>query len=96
MSGAKKASARDSIAMRGPSRQITAVLIAGGVSPGRDGAGQIGDDQAFGAVGNAGERQRPAGLSRRAGDACNLVCAVTARPCRASWNALSWRSTAVS
>ena len=28
----------------------------------RDGAGQVGDDQAFGAVGNAGERQRPAGL----------------------------------
>jgi len=28
MSGAKKPSARDSIAMRGPSRQITAVLMA--------------------------------------------------------------------
>ena len=28
----------------------------------RNGAGQVGDDQAFGAVGNAGERQRPAGL----------------------------------
>ena len=28
----------------------------------RNGAGQVGDDQAFGAVGNAGERQRPAGF----------------------------------
>ena len=28
----------------------------------RHGAGQVGDDQAFGAVGNAGERQRPAGF----------------------------------
>jgi hypothetical protein len=29
---------------------------------GSDGAGEIGDDQPFGAVGNAGKRQRPAGL----------------------------------
>ena len=28
----------------------------------RNGAGQVGDNQAFGAVGNAGERQRPAGF----------------------------------
>ena len=33
MSGAKKPSARDSIAMRGPSRQITAALMAGGDAP---------------------------------------------------------------
>ena len=33
MSGAKKASARESIAMRAPSRQTTATLIAGGAAP---------------------------------------------------------------
>ncbi len=55
MSGAKKASARDSVAMRGPSRQTTARLIAGGVRAGRDRAGEVGEHQAFGAVGDAGQ-----------------------------------------
>ncbi len=81
MSGAKKPSARDSIAMREPSRQITAMLIAGGLAPAAIGAGEVGDDQAFGAVGDAGERQRPAGrqpLRRRCRQpSAENLCAVT-------------------
>ena len=46
--------------MRGPSRQITSRLVAGAIGARRDRARQIGDDQAFGAVGDAGERQRAA------------------------------------
>ena len=36
--------------------------MAGGEVARRNGAGQFGDDQTFGAVGNAGKRQRPAEL----------------------------------
>ena len=61
MSGAKKASARASVAMRGPSRQITARLIAGAAGAGGDGAREVGEHQPFGAVGDAGKKQRPAG-----------------------------------
>ena len=92
MSGAKKPSARDSIAMRAPSRQTTAMLIAGGLAPAAIGAGEIGDDQAFGAVGNAGERQRPARLEpfggrlRQQGLSRELLYAPSRRVCsRASW-----------
>ena len=54
--------------MREPSRQTTATLIAGGDWAGSDGARQVGDHQTFGAVGDAGKRERPARrLSRRAG-----------------------------
>ena len=61
MSGAKKPSARDSVAMRGPSRQMTTRLIAGAVGAGRNGAREVGQHQPFGAVGDAGEKERPAG-----------------------------------
>ena len=60
-SGAKKPSARASAAMRGPSRQTTTRLVAGASARGRDGAGEIGDHKPFGAVGDAGERERAAG-----------------------------------
>ena len=70
MSGAKNDSARASAAMRGPSRQITSALVAGAIRARRDRAGQIGDDQPLGAVGDVGKRQRPVGrkqLGRRFG-----------------------------
>ncbi len=40
-------------------------LVAGASRPRRDRAREIGDDQAFGAVGDAGERERPAGRQQR-------------------------------
>ena len=67
MSGAKNDSARASAAMRGPSRQITSRLVAGGFGSRGDRAREIGDDQAFGAVGDVGERQRAAGREQFGG-----------------------------
>ena len=67
MSGAKNASARASAAMRGPSRQITSALVAGAFGARRNRAGEIGDDQPFGAVGDARQRQRPAGRQQFGG-----------------------------
>ena len=76
-SGAKNASARASAAMRWPSRQTTTRLVAGAFGARRDRAREIGDDQALGAVGDAGERQRRGrASSSSAGD-----CAI--RPLRA-------------
>ncbi len=67
MSGAKKASARASAAMRGPSRQITTSDDRRRIAPRRDRARQIGEHQAFGAVGDAGQRQRLAGRQQFGG-----------------------------
>ena len=50
ISGPKNASARDSAAMRWPSRQMTASDMAGASLPRSDRAREIGEHQAFGAV----------------------------------------------
>ena len=47
--------------MRGPSRQTTARLTAGGFGRAADGAREIGDHQPFGALGDIGKGQRAAG-----------------------------------
>ena len=67
MSGPKNDSARDSAAMRWPSRQITASEIAGASAPRGDGAREIGEHQAFGAVGDLRQRQRRAGRKQFGG-----------------------------
>ena len=74
MSGAKNRSARASAAMRGPSRQITARLIAGASASRRDRAREIGQHQAFGAVGDLRQRQRPCRLARNSAGEQSLRC----------------------
>ena len=62
--------------MRGPSRQTTARLTAGALRLRRHGAREIGDDKAFGALGDIGEGQRAAGrqqIGRRFGAGASCV-----------------------
>ena len=53
--------------MRGPSRQMTSALVAGAFRPRGDRARKVGDDQALGAVGDIGQRQRLAGREQFGG-----------------------------
>ena len=47
--------------MRLPSRQTTARLTAGAAACAATAPGEIAEDKTFGAVGNAGQKQRAAG-----------------------------------
>ena len=87
MSGAKKPSARDSIAMRGPSRQITAVLMAGGALPAAMARARSAMTKPSAPSAMPASVSGRPGFSRAAGDwACNFVGAVTAPPWRVREN----------
>ena len=67
--------------MRGPSRQTTTRLVAGACGARRDRAREIGDDEAFGAVGDAGERQRAAGSEQLGRDCDTALISAPPRRC---------------
>ena len=93
ISGPKNASARDSAAMRWPSRQITASEIAGASRPRRNGAREIGQHQTFGAVGDLRQRERlcrPAAMRREISPSPSFIAA----PSR--WKSRRRRNSAVS